>query len=56
MQQAQLTFKLYGYQYGQAKPYIKAAKTYYADNGIIRSLNAGVSEGQLLENFVLSEL
>ena len=54
--QAQLTFKLYGYQYGPAKRYIKAAKTYFADNGIIRSLNAGVSEGQLVESFVLCEL
>ncbi len=56
LQQAQLTFKLYGYQYGPAKRYIKAAKTYFADNGIIHSLNVGVSEGQLIENFVLSEL
>jgi len=55
LQQAQLTFKLYGYQYGPAKRYIKAAKTYFADNGIIHSLNAGVSAGQLLENFVLAE-
>jgi predicted AAA+ superfamily ATPase len=54
--QAQLTFRLYGYQYGPAKRYIKAAKTYFADNGIIRSLNADVSEGQMLENFVISEL
>ena len=56
LQQAQLTFKLYGYQYGPAKRYIKAAKTYFADNGIIHSLNAGVSEGQLIENFVIAEL
>jgi predicted AAA+ superfamily ATPase len=56
LQQAQLTFKLYGFQYGPAKRYIKAAKTYFADNGIIQSLNAGVSEGQLVENFVLCEL
>ena len=56
LQQAHLTFKLYGYQYGPAKRYIRAAKTYFSDNGIIHSLNAGVSEGQLLENFVLSEL
>ncbi len=56
LQQAQLTFKLYGYQYGPAKRYIKAAKTYFADNGIIHSLNAAVSEGQLIENFVLAEL
>jgi predicted AAA+ superfamily ATPase len=55
LQQAQLTFKLYGYQFGPAKRYIKAAKTYFADNGIIHSLNAGVSAGQLLENFVLAE-
>ena len=55
LQQAQLTFKLYGYQYGPAKRYIKAAKTYFADNGIIRSLNAGAGSGQILENFVLAE-
>jgi predicted AAA+ superfamily ATPase len=55
LQQAQLTFKLYGYQFGPAKRYIKAATTYFADNGIILSLNAGVSAGQLLENFVLAE-
>jgi predicted AAA+ superfamily ATPase len=56
LQQAQLTFKLYGYQFGPAKRYIKAAKTYFADNGIIHSLNAGVGMGQLTENFVLAEL
>ena len=55
LQQAQLTFKLYGYQYGPAKRYIKAAKTYFVDNGIIHSFNARVTEGQQLENFVLSE-
>jgi predicted AAA+ superfamily ATPase len=55
LHQAQLTFKLYGYQFGPAKRYIKAAKTYFADNGIIRSLNAGVGDGQLFENFVLAE-
>jgi len=55
LHQAQMTFKLYGYQFGHAKRYIKAAKTYFADNGIILSLNAGVGAGQLLENFVLAE-
>jgi len=55
LQQAQLTFKLYGYQYGPAKRYIKAAKTYFADNGIVQSLNVNVSDGQRLENFVISE-
>ncbi len=56
LQQAQMTFRLYGYQYGPAKRYIKASKTYFADNGIIQSFNASVSEGQLIENFVISEL
>ncbi len=56
LNQSQLTFKLYGYQYGPAKRYVKAAKTYFADNGIIHSLNARISYGQLAENFVLSEL
>jgi predicted AAA+ superfamily ATPase len=55
LHQAQLTFKLYGYQFGPAKRYIKAAKTYFADNGIILSLNTGVGAGQLIENFVLAE-
>jgi hypothetical protein len=55
LQQAQLTFKLYGYQYGPAKRYVKAAKTYFTDNGIIHSLNSGLSKGQLMENFVISE-
>jgi uncharacterized protein len=55
LNQAQLTFKLYGYQFGPAKRYIKAVKTYFADNGIIHSLNAGVGAGQLFENFVLAE-
>jgi predicted AAA+ superfamily ATPase len=55
LHQSQLTFKLYGYQFGPAKRFIKAAKTYFADNGIIHSLNTGVSDGQLIENFVLAE-
>jgi len=54
--QSQLVFKLYGYQYGPAKRYIKAAKTYFSDTGIIKSFNTNITEGQLLENFVLSEL
>jgi uncharacterized protein len=55
LQQAQLTFKLYGYQFGPAKRFIKTSKTYFADNGIIFSLSPGVGTGQLLENFVLAE-
>ncbi len=54
--QSELAFKLHGFQYGPAKRYIKAGKTYFADNGIIESFNFRLSEGQLLENFVISEL
>jgi len=46
---------LYGYQFGPAKRFIKAAKTYFSDNGILTSLNIPLNEGQLLENFVISE-
>jgi len=56
LSQSQMTFKLYGYQYGPAKRYIKAAKTYFADNGILHSFNVNLNEGQLMENFVISEL
>ena len=52
---SELTFRLYGYQFGPAKRFIKAAKTYFSDNGILTSLNIPLSEGQLLENFVISE-
>jgi uncharacterized protein len=56
LNQAQLTFKLYGYQYGPAKRHIKAAKIYLADTGIINSFNLHLSQGQLIENFVIGEL
>jgi len=56
LNQSELTFKLYGYQYGPAKRYIKASKTYFSDNGIIEAFNARLSIGQLVENFVVSEL
>lgn len=56
LHQAQLTFKLYGFQYGPAKRYLKASKTYFADNGILNSLKVEIASGQRLENFVLSEL
>ncbi|MDY6951363.1 MAG: ATP-binding protein [Thermodesulfobacteriota bacterium] len=55
LHQAQLTFRLYGYQFGPAKRHIKAAKTYFADNGVILGLNVGVNTGQVLESFVLAE-
>ncbi len=54
--QAQLTFKLQGFQYGPAKRYLKASKTYFADNSILSSLNVDVAFGQRIENFVISEL
>ncbi len=54
--QAQLTFKLHGFQYGPAKRYLKASKTYFADNSILSSLNVDVALGQRMENFVISEL
>ncbi len=55
MHYSELTFRLYGYQFGPAKRFIKAAKTYFSDNGILTSLNIPLNEGQLLENFVISE-
>ena len=54
--QAQLSFSLPGYQFGPAKRFLKATKTYFIDNGIIRSFNVQVGQGHLLENFVISEL
>ncbi len=56
LNQAQMTFKLYGYQHGPAKRYVKATKTYFCDNGIILSFRGDVAEAQLLENFVICEL
>ncbi|MBU1069199.1 ATP-binding protein [Myxococcota bacterium] len=54
--QSQLAFRLTGYHFGPAKRIIKAAKTYFADNGIPASFRVPLSEGQILENFVISEL
>ena len=54
--QSHLTFRLLGYQFGPAKRHIKAAKTYFVDNGIIHAMNAGASKGQIVENFVIAEL
>lgn len=56
LEQSQLVFKLYGYQYGPAKRYLKASKSYFIDNGIINSLKVKLNEGQLFENFVISEI
>ncbi|MEI6613974.1 MAG: ATP-binding protein [Chrysiogenales bacterium] len=54
--QSQLTFHLYAYQYGPAKRFIKAAKIYFSDTGIITAMNQQVSIGQQVENFVIAEL
>ncbi|RME61911.1 MAG: ATP-binding protein, partial [Candidatus Dadabacteria bacterium] len=54
--QSELAFKLYGYQYGPAKRYLKASKIYLADNGIITALKQEVNRGQKIEHFVISEL
>mgnify|MGYP000028728731 FL=1 len=54
--QAQLTFSLRGYQFGPAKRFLKAAKTYFVDNGIPQSFHIRIGEGPLLENFVISEM
>jgi hypothetical protein len=54
--QAQLTFSMRGYQFGPAKRFLKASKTYFADNGIIHSMNIDTGHGAVLENFVISEL
>lgn len=54
--QSQLIFELPGYQFGPAKRFIKARKTYFCDNSLISSFNINLNEGQWLENFVISEL
>jgi predicted AAA+ superfamily ATPase len=56
LSQSQLVFKLYGYQYGPAKRFLKSAKSYFADVGVLQSLNAEPHHGQVVENFVLAEL
>jgi len=53
---ARLVFKLYGYHYGPAKRFTRAAKYYFSDIGILEALGVAVSEGQRLEAFVVSEL
>jgi uncharacterized protein len=56
IEQSELGFKLFGYQYGAAKRLLKAPKSYFVDNGILTALNVGTSRGQFIENFVLSEI
>ncbi len=54
--QSDLAFKLYGYQHGPAKRYLKASKLYFADNGILTALGQSLSPGPRFENFVISEV
>ena len=54
--QSDLAFRLLGYQYGPAKRYLRAMKCYFADVGMITALRLQLSAGQILEQFVLSEL
>lgn len=53
---SQLAFRLTGYQYGPAKRLARAAKSYFADNGVLGSLSARPSDGQIMESFVVAEL
>lgn len=54
--QFDLGFRLLGYQYGPAKRQLKAVKSYFCDTGMIQALGIECSKGQILENFVISEL
>jgi uncharacterized protein len=56
LDQAQLAFRLTGHQFGPAKRLIRAAKSYFADGGVLAALPVRASEGQILESFVISEL
>lgn len=53
---SQLIFRMRGYQFGPAKRYVKASKIFFSDNGIIESMNSRLNWGQIIENFVLSEI
>jgi len=56
LEQTFIIFKLYPYQYGPAKRYVKSPKWYFVDSGMLGSLNLRLSEGQVFENFVISEI
>ncbi|MBI2982007.1 MAG: ATP-binding protein [Deltaproteobacteria bacterium] len=51
-----LGFSLKGFQHGPAKRYIKGVKSYYCDSGMIMALGVQCSRGQIVENFVISEI
>lgn len=54
--QSGLGFTLTGYQYGPSKRYLKGSKSYYCDTGMITALGVQCSQGQIVENFVISEI
>lgn len=54
--QSGLGFTLLGYQYGPSKRYVKGSKSYYCDTGMITALGVQCSRGQIIENFVISEI
>lgn len=51
-----LGFFLVGYHYGPAKRHIKGTKSYTCDTGMISALGVQCSRGQIVENFVISEI
>lgn len=53
--QSDLTLNLTGFQFGSAKRHIKSPKVYFSDNGILTAIGSRISQGQFIENFVISE-
>ncbi len=56
LEQTSIVFQIHPYQFGSAKRYIKASKWYFSDMGLLWSLKVRLSEGQVFENFVISEI
>ena len=54
--QSGLGFTLLGYHHGPAKRYVKGAKSYYCDAGMVTALGVACSQGQIIENFAVSEM
>ncbi len=54
--QAGLGFTLMGYHHGPTKRFVKGVKSYYCDAGLPTALEAQCSRGQIVENFVISEI